>query len=331
MLLCGQSRCVPRPCSLARVIIRISCRNLPLFFPRDPPMHCLSTGPFSISLTLCQAPRCLIYPHYRLNPTQSTELQRQVEDLLCRGLIRESHSPGAVPALLAPKKDGTWQLCIDCRAINRIMVRYRFPIPCIDDLVDQLAGAEIFSKLDLRNEYHQVCIRAWDKWKMAFKTTEGLYEWLVMPFGLSNAPSTFMRLMNVVLRPFVGKFFMVYFDDILVYSHSVAEDKEHLRAVCAKLQEEQLYANTSKCSFLNQSLSFLGFIVSTASIAVDPVKTTAIREGPTPRSVFDVRSFHSSAQFYRLFVCNFSSLTAPLTNVFRQTQFDWNPAAERAF
>ena len=270
-------------------------------------------------------------PHYRLNPTQSAELQRQVEDLLSRGLIRESHSPCAVPALLAPKKDGTWHLCIDCRAINRITVRYRFPILRIGNLLDQLAGAEIFPKLDLQNGYHQVRIRAGDEWKTAFKTFKGLYEWLVMPFGLSNAPSTFMRLMNDVLQPFAGKFLVVYFDDILVYSRSIAEHQEHLRAVCTKLQEEELYANTSKCSFLNKPISFLGFIVSAAGIAVDPVKTTAIRDWPTPRSIYDIRSFHSLAQFYQRFVRNFSSIASPLTDVFRQTQFDWNPAAERAF
>ena len=270
-------------------------------------------------------------PHYRLSPAQNAELQRQEEELLRRGFIRESHSPCAVPALLAPKKDGTWRLCVDCRAINRITVRYRFPIPRIDDLLDQLSGAAIFSKLDLRNGYHQVRIREGDEWKTALKTSEGLYEWLVMPFGLSNAPSTFMRLMNEVLRPFSGKFLVVYFDDILIYSRTTAEHELRLRKVCAKLQEEKLYTNVSKCSFLRQSVEFLGFVISAARVAVDPSKTAAIREWPTPTSQTEVRSFHGLAQFYRRFVRNFSSLAAPLTDLLKLPKFDWSIQADRAF
>ena len=270
-------------------------------------------------------------PHYRLSPSQSAELQRQVEELLRRGFIRESHSPCAVPALLAPKKDGSWRLWVDCRAINRITVRCRFPIPRINDLLDQLSGAAIFSKLDLRNGYHQVRIRVGDEWKTAFKTGDGLYEWLVMPFGLSNAPSTFMRLMNEVLRPFSGKFVVVYFDNILIYIRTTAEHKKHLQTVCAKLQEEKLFTNVTKCAFLHLSVAFLEFIIFAAGIVVNPGKTAAIRDWPTPTSPFEVRSFHGLAQFYHRFVRNFSSLAAPLTDLLKLNRFEWNTSADQAF
>ena len=270
-------------------------------------------------------------PHYRMDPVKYEELHRQVTELLTKGLIRESMSPCAVPALLAPKKDGTWRMCCDSRAINRITVKYRFPIPRVQDLFDQMAGATIFSKIDLRSGYHQVRIRPGDEWKTAFKIKDGLFEWNVMPFGLSNAPSTFQRLMNEVLRPFIGRFVVVYFDDILVYSRSRTDHLQHLRDVCAALLREKLYAHPKKCSFFTAEVSFLGFILSARGVAADPAKVSAITTWPPLRDVHDVRSFIGLATFYRRFVPNFSGVAAPITDLIRLEKFEWTKAAERAF
>ena len=269
-------------------------------------------------------------PHYRMSPTEHQELRRQVNELIEKGFVRESMSPCAVPSLLVPKKDGTWRMCIDSRAMNKITIKYRFPIPRLDDLLDMLSGASVFSKVDLRSGYHQVRIREGDEWKTAFKTKDGLYEWLVMPFGLSNAPSTFMRLMTHTLKEFMGRFLVVYFDDILIYSKTENEHLDHLRLLFNKLRENHLYANLKKCSFLSESIQFLGFIISSKGIKADPIKVQAITDWKAPTNIHEARSFHGLATFYRRFIRNFSTIMAPITDCLKKGEFRWTPSAQKS-
>ncbi|XP_061353685.1 uncharacterized protein LOC133298423 [Gastrolobium bilobum] len=269
---------------------------------------------------------------YRTNLEETKELQRQVNELMQKGRVRVSMSPCAVLVLLVPKKDGSWKMCVECRAINNITVKYRHLIPRIDYMLDELHGACAFTKIDLRSGYHQIRMKECDEWKTAFKTKYGLYEWLVMPFGLTNAPSTFMRLINHVLRAFLGKFMVVYFDDILIYSKNLNEHVEHLKLVLNVLRKEKLFANLKKCYFCTNKLVFLGFAVSSKGIEVDEEKVRAIQDWPSPTCVSEVRSFHGLASFYRRFVKNFSSLAAPLTEVIKKNVgFKWGDEQEKTF
>jgi hypothetical protein len=221
---------------------------------------------------------------------------------------------------------------MDCRPINAITVRYRHTIPRLDDMLDELAGSTIFSKIDLHSGYHQIRMAIGDEWKMAFKTKLGLYEWLVMPFGLSNAPSTFMHLMNHVLRSFIGKFVVVYFEDILIYSTSFSNHLSQVEQVLHVLRKEKLYANLPKCNFAQNKLDFLGFVISQNGIEVDTSKIEAIRKWPTPTTVGQVRSFHGLAGFYRHFVKDFSTIACPLNELTKKNvPIVWGKAQQHAF
>jgi hypothetical protein len=196
----------------------------------------------------------------------------QLKELLDLGLIRPSVSPWGAPVIFVKKKDGSLRLCIDYRDLNRATVKNRYPMPRIDDLFDQMKGAAVFSKIDLRSGYHQLRIKEGDIPKTAFRTRFGHYEFVVVPFGLTNAPAVFMSLMNGVFRKYLDRFVQVFLDDILIYSKNEREHEEHLRVVLSCLRENKLYGKLSKCSFFQKEIHYLGHIISGEGISVDPEK-----------------------------------------------------------
>ena len=269
---------------------------------------------------------------YRMAPAELKELQAQLQELLDKGFIRPSYSPWGAPVLFVKKKDGTLRMCIDYRELNKVTIKNKYPLPRIDDLFDQLKGAAVFSKIDLRSGYHQLKIKDSDVPKSAFRTRYGHYEFLVMPFGLTNAPAAFMDLMNRVFSEYLDKFVIVFIDDILIYSKDQEEHKEHLRITLQTLQEHQLYAKFSKCEFWLDSVQFLGHVISKDGITVDPAKIEAVSKWPVPTTVTDIRSFLGLAGYYRRFVEGFSSLAAPLTALTRKDKkFEWTEKCEQNF
>ena len=269
---------------------------------------------------------------YRLSPKEMDELKKQLTQLLDTGAIRPSTSPYAAPVLFVHKKDGTMRMCIDYRALNKITIKNRFPLPRIDELLNCLHGAKVFSKIDLKSAYHQIRIAEQDVPKTAFRTRYGHYEYLVMPFGLTNAPATFQTLMNNLFGPYLEHFVLVYLDDILVFSKNGAEHKKHLRLVLEKLREAQLLASPKKCEFGRQSVEFLGHVITSSGVTMEPSKVNAILTWPIPTKISEVRSFLGLAGYYRRFIPKFAALTAPLTGLLKKDQhFVWSTIQQRAF
>ena len=269
---------------------------------------------------------------YRMAPLELKELKLKLQELLEKGFIRPSVSPWGAPVLFVKKKDGKLRLCIDYRQLNKLTVKNKYLLPRIDDLFDQLKGASIFSKIDLRSGYHQLRIKDVDVHKTAFRTQYGHYEFLVMPFGLTNAPAAFIDLMNRVFRPYVDQFVVVFIDDILVYSNDQESHDTHLRVVLETLRKEQLYAKLSKCEFWRNEGSFLGHIVSKEGIRVDPKKIEVVIEWKPPRNVTEVRSFLGLAGYCRRFVKGFSMTAAPMTRLLQKNvKYEWNAKCQRSF
>jgi len=269
---------------------------------------------------------------YRMPPNELAELKKKLQELLDKGYVRSSTSPWGCPALFVKKKDQSPRLCVDYRLLNAVTIKNKYPLPRIDILFDQLFGAKVFSKIDLRSGYHQIKIGAEDIPKTAFSTRYGLYEYLVMSFGLMNAPAHFMYLMNSVFMPELDKFVVVFIDDILIYSKNEEEHVEHLRIVLQRLREHKLYAKFSKCDFWLKEVQFLGHIIFEAGISVDLNKIQDVLNWKTPESISEIRSFLGLAGYYRRFVPEFSKIARPMTELFKKgVKFVWDDKYEQAF
>jgi hypothetical protein len=224
------------------------------------------------------------------------------------------------------------RMCVDYRSLNEVTIKNKYPLPRIDDLFDQLKGACVFSKIDLRSGYHQLMIRATDIPKTAFITRYGLYEYMVMSFGLTNAPAYFMHLINKVFMEYLDKFVVVFIDNILIFSKNEEEHDEHLRLVLQKLRENQLYAKLKKCEFWLKEVSFLGHIISQGGISVDPSKVKDVLSWRTPQNVSDIRSFLGLVGYYRRFIEGFSKISKPMTELLANgNTFEWTSRRETSF
>lgn len=249
------------------------------------------------------------------------------------GFIRPSSSPAAAPILFVKKKDGSLRLCVDYRGLNRVTIKNRYPLPLIDELLDRLRTAKWFTKIDLRNAYHQIRIAKGEEWKTAFRTRYGLYEYQVMPFGLTNAPASFQHLVNSVFQDMLDRFVTAYLDDIIIYSDTYEEHVEHVRQVLQRLREAMLYAKDSKCEFFRKKVTFLGYVISDQGISMDEEKVRAVLDWPVPRNLGELRSFLGFANYYRRFIPDYSKMVLPLTTLTRTVNappFKWSAEAEEA-
>nr|AAN01260.1 Putative retroelement [Oryza sativa Japonica Group]AAP53141.1 retrotransposon protein, putative, Ty3-gypsy subclass [Oryza sativa Japonica Group] len=269
---------------------------------------------------------------YRMAANELAEVKRQVDDLLQKGYIRPSSSPWGAPVIFVEKKDHTQRMCVDYRALNDVTIKNKYPLPRIDDLFDQLKGATVFSKIDLRSGYHQLRIKEEDIPKTAFTTRYGLFECTVMSFGLTNAPAFFMNLMNKVFMEYLDKFVVVFIDDILIYSRTKEEHEEHLRLALEKLREHQLYAKFSKCEFWLSEVKFLGHVISAGGVAVDPSNVESVTNWKQPKTVSEIRSFLGLAGYYRRFIENFSKIAKPMTRLLQKdVKYKWSEECEQSF
>ena len=271
-------------------------------------------------------------PAFRLSPAEMDELKKQLSLLLEKGLVRPSVSPWGAPVLFAPKKDGGLRMCLDYRALNKLTVKNKCPIPRIDEIFDRLQGAQHFTSLDLRSGYYQIRMRDTDIPKTCIRTRYGSFEFLVMPFGLTNAPSTFQAVMNDVFREYLDDFVMVYIDDILIFSRTEEDHFRHVKLILTRLRQHKLFAKLSKCEFNRASLPFLGHVVGQNGVEMQQSKVQALAAWPRLTTVTEVQSFLGLANYYRRFIRDFARISAPLSELTKKgVPFEWGGDQENSF
>ena len=249
-----------------------------------------------------------------------------------KGFIRPSTSPWDALVLFSKKKDKTLRLCIDYRQLNRVTIKNRYPLPRIYDLFDQLKGARVYSKIDLRTSYHQLRVRETDIPKTTFRMWYGHFGFIMMPFRLTNAPATFMDLMHRVFQPYLDQFIVVFVDDILIYSQSEEEHEDHLRIVLHALRDHQLYAKFNKFEFWLTEVRFLGHVVSASSVSINPEKVEAVMSWERSKSFFKICNFLGLIGYYKRFIKDFSQLVALMTRLIQKgVKFEWDDLCEKAF
>ena len=273
-------------------------------------------------------------PIYNLSETELKVLKNYIEEKLAKAWIRPSTSPFGSPVLFVKKPDGSLRLCVDYRALNRMTIKNRYPIPLTTEIMDRIRNAKEFSRVDVRDAFHRMRVAEGDEWKTAFRTRYGHFEYLVMPFGLCNAPATFQSYINDALRDFLDEFCVAYLDDVLIYTDGTHEEHvQHVRQVLQRLLDHGLYAKLEKCEFHVRETRFLGFIISPDGIAMDPERIATIVDWPTPKSVHDIRVFLGFCNFYRRFIDSYSREVLAMTILLRKTSdaFQWTSEAQKAF
>lgn len=289
--------------------------------------------PFDCSIELTDPNSIPPYrPIYSLSPLETSALDSYIDENLAKGYIRRSNSPSGAPIFFVKKKSGDLRPCVDFTALNAMTIKNRGPLPLINDLLERLGSAKVFSKFDLRGAYNLVRVKPGDEWKTAFRCHRGLFEYLVMPFGLTNAPAIFQKMMNTIFSDILDIFVIVYLDDILVFSSNIEDHRDHVSIVLSRLRKHNLFAKLSKCSFEQDHVEFLGHSVSSYGISPLPEKVSSVIDWPVPTNVKQVQQFVGFTNYYRRFISNYSLLAAPLTNLTKKdTPFLWSESCSKSF